>query len=164
MRVFAKILKILKYLAIGSGALIALLISLGAYDYYFPATYEAAIKLPAPGVRVLMQFQPDQPFLAEYRRFLVLRRPGTEDQRIEMFPDTGGYGRTQVYRLPDGGFLVQGYFDEVKIDPAIRNLAVHYNGPDAGATYIGAFDRSGGEWRFVEAKYSPEQKLVAGGG
>jgi hypothetical protein len=56
------------------------------------------------------------PFLAEYDRVLVLERDGKELARRPMFPDTGGYGRTNVYDLGNSKTLLLSAFDAYVLD------------------------------------------------
>lgn len=158
-------LRVLKYFSFTVCALVGLLLVLAASSYYFPPTYEAVAELPNSSSKIVLQLEPMHPWLAEYKRFAIIRRIGEPDQRIEMFPDTGGYSRTQLYILPDGIFLMNGFFDSVRIDLAKHELI---SGPESGVipgTYLGAFDQThDGNWQFIEAAKSPEQAFVAGGG
>ena len=155
--------RLLKYLFITAGAVVGLILTLAAVSYFFPPTYEATAQLPGSTSHIIVQLEPMHPYLAEYRRALVLRKAGAPDQRIEMFPDTGGYARTQLYRLPDGRFLVRGFFDAVRIDPNKHSLIAEPETAPVLGTYLGAFDDKGDrQWRFIDAAQSPEQPLVAG--
>ena len=159
------LLRLLKYLVFTIVAVVGLVVSLAAISYYFPPTYEAATTLPDSSSQLVVQLEPMHPYLAEYRRSLLLRTSGKPDQRVEMFPDTGGYSRTQLYRLPDGIFVVRGFFDSVRIDVAKRSLALEPETHSGVGIYLGAFDDKGdGGWRFIGKNQSPEQPLVAGGG
>jgi hypothetical protein len=146
-------------------AVISLVVLFTAIHYYFPPTYEATTTLPNTDSEVIMQLEPMHPYLAEYRRSLVFRTNGKRDQHVEMFPDTGGYSRSQLYRLSNGLFLIQGSFDSVRIDVNKRSLVVEPDTHSAIGIYLGAFDDNGdGNWRFFSASQSPEQSLIAGGG
>ena len=159
------LLRLLKYLFIAAGAIVSLIVALVAVQYFFPPTYEATADLPGTTSHIIVQLEPMHPYLAEYRRALVLRKAGAPDQRLEMFPDTGGYSRTQLYRLPDGRFVVRGFFDTVSIDPAKHGLFAESETARDMGTYLGAFDDTGnGQWRFIDAARSPEQPLKAEGG
>jgi hypothetical protein len=159
------VLRLFKYFVFTIVAVVGIIASLAAITYYFPPTYEAATSLPSSNSELVVQLEPIHPYLAEYRRSLVLRTNGNPDQRVEMFPDTGGYSRTQLYRLSDGLFLVRGFFDSVKIDVTMHNLISEPETHGVVGTYLGAFDDNGdGDWRFIGANQSPEQPLIAGGG
>ena len=159
------VLQLFKYLAFTIAAAVCLVVTLVTVSYYFPPTYEAATTLPDSSSQLVVQLEPMHPFLAEYRRSLVLRTSGKPDQRVEMFPDTGGYSRTQLYRLPDGIFVVRGFFDSVRIDASKHSLSLQPEIHHGVGTYLGAFDDKGdGGWKFIGRNQSPEQSLVAGGG
>lgn len=154
-----------RYLFISIVVVFGVIGALTAYSYYFPPRYEASAKLADSASEIIVQIEPMHPYLAEYRRSLVLRKKGAPDERIEMFPDTGGYLRTQLYRLPDGTFLVSGFFDAFKIDPVKHSIVLYNETVTHVGTYLGAFDDSAKhEWRFIDASQSPEQELVAQGG
>ena len=158
-------MRLIKFTAIVFGAIVGLFVVLVAFNYYFPPTYEAVTRLPGTSSEIVVQLEPMHPYLAEYRRSLVLRKVGASDQRAVMFPDTGGYSRTQLYRLADGRFLVRGYFDAVIIDPEKHTLVVAPTGMRGQGTYIGAFDdTTDRRWQFIEEVRSPELPLEARGG
>ena len=102
---------VFKYLFFGAGCLIMLLVGLIGVSYFFPPTYGADTRLPGTNWIVEVQLQPMHLYLAEYRRVLVVHSPDGADVRRDMFPDTGGYMRTQLYRLNDGRFFILGFFD-----------------------------------------------------
>jgi hypothetical protein len=154
-----------KYLVIGIVVVVGVLGSLAAYGYFFPPQYEASLKLADSASELIVQIEPMHPYLAEYRRSLVLQKKGVPDQRIEMFPDTGGYLRTQLYRLPDGTLLVSGFFDAFRLDPVKHSIVPYNETVTHAGVYLGAFDDTAKhEWRFIDASQSPEQELIAKGG
>lgn len=157
-------LRLLKYFGITSIAVVGLVAAFAAFGYYFPPTYEATTKIANSDSQLVIELEPMHPYLAEYRRVLVLRTDGKPDQRIEMFPDTGGYSRAQLYRLSNIRYVVRGYFDDITIDLSKRSFDSDQNSQNDG-TYLGAFDRNAdGDWRFMDASQSVEQALIAGGG
>ena len=142
--------RILKYVAVGVGALFAILVGLVAFSYFFPPTYEASIPLEGTTSTVAVQLQPMHLYLAEYHRVLVLRRPGAPEMRQKMFPDTGGYSRTRLYRLKEGQFFIEGAFDSFVIDTAGHSIAEAPRSVAGNATFLGVFDDTGdGIWRFI---------------
>ncbi len=154
----------LKYFTFTSFAVVVLIVAFVAIGFCFPSTYEATTRIPNSDSQLVLQLEPMHPYLAEYRRGLVLRTKGKPDQHIEMFPDSGGYSRTQLYKLPDGLYVVRGYFDAVTIDVSNRRFTTEQDEQSIG-TYLGAFDTIGNSgWRFIDANESAEQSLIAGGG
>lgn len=150
----------LKYLLVGAGCLIVVFVGLIGFSYFFPPTYEADTRLPGTNSIVEVQLQPMHLYLAEYRRAIVLHSPNAADVRMEMFPDTGGYLRTQLYRLKDGRFVIEGFFDAFVVDPEKQSIS-HADAKIVNtAQYLGAFDDTGdGRWRFIPASESPKQWL-----
>ncbi len=154
--------RFIKYAAIGFGAVVVLFVALVAFDFFFPPTVEASVSLPGTASKVVVRLEPMHLSLREYRRSLVLRKSGAPDRRVEMSDDTGGYSRSQLYQLPDGRFLVRGFFVAVVIDPETHILMA--GSSSIQGTYLGAFDdTASGEWKFIPADQSPEKPLVAGG-
>src|SRR5882762_3312151 len=142
--------RVLKYLLIGVGGIFAVLVGLFAFAYFFPPTYEAATELPGTNSKVIVRLRPMHLYLAEYRRALVLRKSGVPDQQFDMFPDTGGYSRTQLYQLDDGRFVMRGFFDSVVIDANAHTISTPSAALPENNRYLGAFDDTGdGRWRFI---------------
>jgi hypothetical protein len=153
-------IRLLKYLAIGLGALFAIVVALVATNRFFPPTYEASAQLPGSPSVVAVQLQPTHLYLAEYRRALVLRNPGAPDLRQDMFPDTGGYSRTQLYQLSDGRFLVEGTFDSFIVDVAAHRISIAPKEASSNAKYLGVFDDTGdGRWRYLAEAESPRKRM-----
>lgn len=81
---------------------------------------------------------------------MVLRKVGASDQRQEMFPDTGGYSRTRLYRLKDGRFLIVGPFDSFVVDATAHQITAGAKSAAVDAAFLGVFDDTGdGRWRFI---------------
>jgi hypothetical protein len=161
-------LRFVKYVAGGialGAATIGVLIVL---DYYFPPRYEASAKFLGSTFEIIVEIVPTHPYLAEYERTLILRKAGSSDQRFSMFPDTGGYLRTQLYRLPDGRLLVSDFFDTFVINVVKQKIDADTGVLPEKGVYLGAFDNREGAirttWRFIDAGKSPEQVLVMPGG
>ncbi|MPZ75130.1 MAG: hypothetical protein GEU77_01245 [Deltaproteobacteria bacterium] len=152
--------RVIKYLVIGLGTIFTLIVGLVAFSYFFPPTYEADARLPGSNSSIAVQLQPMHPYLAEYRRAVVLRKPGASDLRKDMFPDTGGYSRTQLYRLSNGRFVIQGFFDAFVIDPQAHSISAADAKLVETAKYLGAFDDSrDGHWRFIPESEDQMQRL-----
>jgi hypothetical protein len=140
----------LRYLTIGVGGLFLAFVALVAVSYLFPPTYEASTALQGTTSTVVVQLQPMHPYLAEYKRALVLRKPGVSDVRQKMFPDTGGYSRTWLYRLKDGRFLIEGAFDSFVVDAVGHTISDAPKVATTDAALLGVFaDTGDGQWRFI---------------
>lgn len=161
-------LRSIKYVSAGIVLMTAVLGGLVAFGYCFPSQYQAIAKPAGWASEIIVQITPSHPYLAEYQRALVLRKSGIPDRRINLFPDTGGYTRTQLYRLANGTFLVSGFFDAFIIDVGKHSIVACTGALAHGSVYLGAFDnvRDGNskEWKFIDARQSPEQELVAHAG
>lgn len=99
------------------------------------------------------------PFLAEYDRDLVVLLKGRAPIRHRLFPDTGGYTATNLYKCGDSQYLIKGYFDSwiVNIhDPSIKEGEC--DGKEL--KYIGGFHGAGSKpWVFSPASEREEQPL-----
>ncbi len=160
--------RLINFAAIGFGAVVVFIVAvvaLVAFDFLFPPAIEASTNLPGTPFKLVARLEPSHLFLSEYRRSLVLRKDGVSDQRIEMEMDTGGYSRTHLYRLPDGRFVILGFFDSAYVDPATQTLGTGACGTRDQLKYLGAFDFTADrEWKFIPADQSPEKSLDAVGG
>jgi len=104
------------------------------------------------------------PILSEYSRLLIVKTNNGHQTLHAMFPDTGGYLRTQLYSIGVGRYLLKGYFDAFQIDPDAKITRLERSDLPVGR-YIGAFDRSwDGRWSFINARDSVEEPLEPHGG
>jgi hypothetical protein len=153
-------LRAVKYLLISVGGLLAAFVTLIAYSYYFPPTYEASAHLPDSTSQVILELQPTHLYLAEYRRTLFLRSNPSKEKRMQMFPDTGGYSRTHLYNLGDGHFRIEGFFDAFIVDARMNTISLVSKATSFRGQYLGTFDDTGdGRWRFIPVAERPERAL-----
>jgi hypothetical protein len=104
------------------------------------------------------------PFLAEYDRELVLLKNGKEIIKQELFPDTGGYNSTNLYRCNGNKYLVKGYFDSWLVDVNGSSI-IEEECKNGKKEFIGAFhDVESRLWRFFPANERKEEILGAQGG
>lgn len=112
------------------------------------------------GVELRLELVPTHPVLAEYERVAVLSRHG-HVTRQSMFPDTGGYSTTHLYRCGAEQLMLSGYHDSWVVAPS---TGVFHEGRCADPAYLGVFDGDGTEdWRFYSAHQRPERLLKASG-
>lgn len=131
----------------------------------------ADFKLPGSEIQIRIELKPMHPILSEYERRLVVKKSGVTQVTHDMFPDTGGYSRTNVYQLKRNEFLVKGFFDEwrVRTSPLSVERSTAAVGEAARlereAGFLGAFDDAPDRtWRFIPKKERAEQTLIPNGG
>ncbi len=153
--------RLLKAIAIAGAAMVALV----AWSFLDPPTYEIEYTLPSGGARVIARFTPMHLYLAEYERAVVVVRSDGKRSEAKLFPDTGGYRRSQLYQAEDGSLYFKGYFDVARINENSASIEVVTSPVPTGTKYLGAFDyvRDVG-WKFLIPAESPEQPLEATGG
>lgn len=148
-----------------TGASIALI-------FFWPAQFHGVdYKLPGSDIQIGIELKPMNPIFAEYERRLVVKRAGVTQITQDIFPDTGGYLRTNVYQLKRNEFVVKGFFDEwiVRTSPLSVVLSTETIGEAAfmerEAGFLGAFDVAPDRnWRFIPKKERAEQTVVPKGG
>ena len=102
--------------------------------------------------------------LAEYEHRARLEHNGQVASRLDLTFDTGGYGRTNLYRLADGQFLLLDAGASVLIYVPLPSLQPEMTRQRRGV-FVGAFDTdSTGTWRFIPASERPERPVEYGGG
>ena len=112
-------------------------------------------------MRIVNRIEPKHRFLAEYERAILIVSSDGRKVEARLFPDTGGYRRTQLYRAADGTYYAKGFFDVAHLDPGSMSIAPSEAVP-AGSSYVGAFDIVEHEgWRFRPSNESREQSLLA---
>lgn len=125
-------------------------------------TSMALAPLALPGdVRLWVELKPTHPFLAEYDRILFITRGQTEVRQM-LFPDTGGYGRLNIYVQNRNSVVVKGPFDEFVIH--IDSLQVEKPPKPLAAPgqYLAAFAKdSEGTWRFILVTEADEVSVEA---
>ncbi len=108
------------------------------------------------------------PFLAEYHRAVVLREGARELRRTPMFDDTGGYSRTNVYRLNDSAYVLVDAEGSFMVEPERRVVRPDDTRPTdvrSRGAFIGAFDvDSSRGWRFIPARERAERPAELRGG
>ena len=106
-----------------------------------------------PGFHVDVTRVATHPFLARFNlKITVSTRTGCS-ATSELFPDTGGVSRRNLYRADSGHLLVVGQFDARRFDEqSCRVELVEFRSLDAGMTFLGAFDVDDkGNWAFISA-------------
>lgn len=123
------------------------------------AKHDAAYSV-GKGVQIRVELDAMHSYLAEFNRVVVLVRLGHPPLSKKMFPDTGGYGTTNLYQCQKNVFMLKGYFDSWIVNTSVGSI--EKGRCKNHSKYLGAF---GGinhhEWRFSPASEKPEKKLQA---
>lgn len=157
---------VLRHVSLAFAAIFVLFAGLFTYDLAYPPNIDAPYRLPNSNTQILMRLTRSHPWLAEYKRTLLLTYSNGASLSVELFPDTGGYSRAQLYLGADGIYYVKGYFDSARIDVANKIINALDAKLPTKLTYLGAFDEDikRRKWKFYSAEESKEQSLEAGGG
>jgi len=103
-------------------------------------------------------------FLAEYDRFAVLLENGREVRRAKLFPDSGGYASSNLYRCGANKYLLKGYFDAWILDFDTKTLT-EGKCETSKLEYIGIFEGGGSKpWKYYSSEQRRETILEAKGG
>lgn len=130
----------------------------------FELVYPTPHVIEFPGrAQVKLRFTPAHLYLAEYERSVVFTNREGRSLSAELFPDTGGYARSQLYEGRDGKLYLAGHFDVAVLDPSAASISVGSHDVPAGSKYLGAIDFvSKFGLRFLSPAESPEQRLSGG--
>ncbi len=124
----------------------------------------AEFKVPQSNVSLVIEREPTHAFLAEYNRTLVLFVDGKERTRIRMFPDTGGYSRTNIYKASNSIYILRDAADVYELDVANLTLKGRES-REAKGIFVGCFDMDDlREWGFIAATEREEMPAEFRGG
>jgi hypothetical protein len=142
-----------------AGALLAALIAAPACNSDVPV---AAVAEIGTDLQVTVTRVATHPFLARFNLKLTVNTPGGCSAISELFPDTGGVSRRNVYRGPVQRLYVVGQFDVRRFDlQTCRIELMEFRSLEGGLLFVGSFDIDGrGRWRFFAADERPEQPFL----
>lgn len=116
----------------------------------------ATYSVPRSDMTVVLERDAAHRALAEYHRSASLVIGGRPRARVALFLDSGGYSRTNLYRLGETTLLLRDAEASYVIDLASKTIAKDASRQRAG-TFLGSFDvDSRKAWRFVPAAERPE--------
>lgn len=121
----------------------------------------ATIDLNPPGYRVTVTRVATHPFLSRFNLQLTVTTATGCSAVSDLFPDTGGVSRRNVY-LGDGDVLfVIGQFDVRRFDAsACRVELVEFRFLGTGMIFLGSFDVDGtGRWTFLSPAVRTERQF-----
>jgi hypothetical protein len=116
----------------------------------------------APGIDVTVQRVATHPFLARFNLTLVVRSADGCVAASDLFPDTGGVSRRNLYRGPADRLYVIGQFDVRRFDlHRCRIELMEFRSVESGLLYVGAFDADpSGRWGFSTSDMRPERPFA----
>ncbi len=119
----------------------------------------ATTQVPALGITVTVTRVATHPFLSRFNLKLEVNGPAGCAASSDLFPDTGGVSRRNLYLGADGRIYVIGQFDVRAFDPDFCVIALReFRSLEEPMRYIGVFDVSEARrWTFFPAAVRPEQ-------
>jgi len=122
----------------------------------------AMVEVASVGTRVTMTRVASHPFLARYNLTLRIDGPDGCKASMELFPDTGGVSRRNLYEIPMGLLYVIGQYDARVIDPKSCVIAlIEFRFLDPRRSFLGSFDESEGRWMFLSPDRRAERPFEA---
>ena len=113
----------------------------------------------ASGVTVTVTRVATHPFLARFNLNLKVTGPGRCTASTDLFPDTGGASRRNVYMGSAGLIYVVGQYDARAFDLGSCSVALReFRALEKDMLFVGAFDvNEHNEWTFFSAGVRPER-------
>ena len=142
---------------------LAVLVAGGAlllFDH--PTTFrsKSSLSLPDAEVKLWVELRPTHPYLSEYDRVLVATRGESENQ-VPLFPDTGGYGRLNIYAVGSQRILVRGPHEEFLVHTDTLKIEKIQQPEHNIYKYLAAFAKAeDGTWRFIPASEADEVNVT----
>lgn len=140
-----------------AGALFAALAAGSGCNSDVPVS--AVTEITPPGLRVTMTRVATHPFLARFNLKFTVTMPNGCSAASDLFPDTGGVSRRNVYRGTKDRLYVIGQFDARRFDPQTCLIELmEFRSLETGLLFIGAFDiDASGHWVFLPAGVRSER-------
>ena len=119
----------------------------------------SAIAQVPSGVEVTVTRVATHPFLARYNLKLTVKTPSGCSATSELFPDTGGVSRRNLYRGTGDRFYLIGQFDVRHFDALrCRIELIEFRSLETGLIFLGWFDVDpAGRWTFSPVDMRPER-------
>ena len=139
-----------------TACLLCCLLSLSACNSDDPVS--AVADLNAHGYQVTITRVATHPFLARFNLKLAVSSPGGCTAMGDLFPDTGGVSRRNLYVAAFDILYVVGQFDARRFDVAhCRVELIEFRSLESNMTFVGSFDvDDAGRWTFVPAEIRSE--------
>ena len=114
-----------------------------------------------PGFHVTVTRVATHPFLARFNLRLTISMVDSCSATSELFPDTGGVSRRNIYLADSNRLYVVGQFDVRRFDAQnCRIELIEFRSLELNMTFVGSFDVDGkGNWTFLPAQARAERKF-----
>jgi hypothetical protein len=119
----------------------------------------AVAEVSPQGVSVTVTRVATHPFLARFNLKLTVTTTSGCSAMSELFPDTGGVSRRNLYRGTMDRLYVIGQFDVRRFDPHnCRIELMEFRSLEPSLLFVGSFDSDhSGRWSFFPAEARPER-------
>ena len=140
-----------------TGVLFAALAASSACNSDVPVS--AVTEIIPPGLQITVTRVATHPFLARFNLKVAVTMPNGCSAMSDLFPDTGGVSRRNVYRGMMDRLYVIGQFDVRRFDPRTCLIELmEFRSLEPGLSFVGAFDvDSSGRWAFLPSDVRPER-------
>ena len=119
----------------------------------------AVAEITPPGLRITVTRVATHPFLARFNLKVTVTTSNGCSATSDLFPDTGGVSRRNLYQGTMDRLYVIGQFDVRRFDPqtCIIDL-MEFPSLESGLLFLGAFDSdTSGRWTFLRPEMRPER-------
>ncbi|WP_447976627.1 hypothetical protein [Candidatus Nitrospira bockiana] len=119
----------------------------------------ASVELSSAGTRITVTRVASHPFLARYNLKLRIDGPDGCRASTDLFPDTGGVSRRNLYDTSAGLLYVIGQYDARVVDPRRCTITLsEFRFLDPRRAFLGSFDEDeGGRWVFLSSQQRAER-------
>ena len=123
----------------------------------------ATVEVPSVGTRVTVTRVASHPFLARYNLKVRIDGPNGCRASMDLFPDTGGVSRRNLYDTPAGLLYVIGQYDARVIDPRSCVITLsEFRFLEPQRSFLGSFDEDAERgWMFLSREQRPERPFEA---
>lgn len=119
----------------------------------------SAVAETSPGLRITVTRVATHPFLARFNLKVTVTTPNGCSATSDLFPDTGGVSRRNIYRGTMDRLYVIGQFDVRRFDP--QTCMIHlmeFRSLEPGLLFLGTFDSDlSGRWTFLRPDMRAER-------
>jgi hypothetical protein len=119
----------------------------------------AITRVTPPGFTITVTRVATHPFLSRFNLALMVSTAGGCSTTSELFPDTGGVSRRNLYLGTSDRLYVVGQFDVRRFDPQKCLIElIEFRSVEGGLKFIGSFDiEPSGQWVFQTASTRSER-------